>query len=144
MEKSFAESIPKASDTKTRLQEVSLVQPRADLVEFHMYPDEYVIVLEGNNLWFCNRVHLGEDERIVQSDLATNIMRRKIEFRFAPSPNFDSIAENGGVAIKLYSHFSEPVCTQVSAKEVSLLLIFTVHIIILILYILYRSHIHFL
>ena len=119
MEKGHSESIPKASGTKTWLQEVSLVQPRANLVEFHMYPDEYVIVLEGNNLWFCNRVHLGDEERVVKSDLATNIMRRKIEFRFAPSSNFDSIAENGGVAVKLYSHFSEPVCTQVPVKEVN-------------------------
>ena len=101
-----------------RLQQVGILKPRPDLVEFHMYPDEYVIVLEGNNLWFCNRVHLGENEKIVESGLATNIMRRKIEFRFAPSPNFDSIAEDGGVAVKLHSHFAEPVCTQVSAKEV--------------------------
>ena len=106
--------------TKMRLQEVSILQPRADLVEFHMYPDEHVIVLEGNNLWFCHKVHLGEDEKVVESNLATNIMRRKIEFRFTPSPNFDSIADNGGVAVKLYSHFAEPVCTQVLAKEVGI------------------------
>ena len=118
MEKQHSGLIPTASNSRPRLQEVSILQPRADLVEFHMYPDEHVIVLEGNNLWFCHKVHLGEDEKIIESDLATNIMRRKIEFRFPPSPNIERIADNGGVSIKLYSHFAEPVGTQVQAKEV--------------------------
>ena len=109
-----------ASSTKSSLREVGILQPRADLVEFHMYPDEYVIVLEGNNLWFCHKIHLGEDEKVIESDLATNIMRRKIEFRFPPSPNIESIADHEGVSIKLYSHFAEPVGTQVQAKEVSI------------------------
>lgn len=112
-------SIPKTGDSSPRLQEVSILQPRADLVEFHIYPDEYVIVLEGNNLWFCHRVHLGEKEE-TKSDLATNIMRRKIEFRFTPSSNIESIADNDGVTVKLYSHFTEPVVTKVRAKEVNM------------------------
>ena len=60
-------------------------------------------------------------------------MRRKIEFRFEPSPDIERIADNGGVSIKLYSHFAEPVGTQVQAKEVGTEVLTHPNIIIIIM-----------
>ena len=110
-------SIP--STTVERLQDVSFLKPKTTTIEFHLYPTEHVIVLEGNNLWFCHKVRIGRHENSILIDSPSNIMRRSIQFNFNPSELTEKLCENGGVHVTLYSHFAQEFSKRLRAKKVS-------------------------
>ena len=109
-------SIP--STTVKRLQDASFLKPKGTAVEFHLYPTEHVIVLEGNNLWFCHKVCIGRHENSIVIDSPSNITRRSIQFNFKPSELTEKLCENGGVHVTLYSHFNQEVSKRLRAKKV--------------------------
>ena len=102
----------------TKIAEVALLKPTALSVEFHLYRDEHVIVLEGNNLWFCHKICLGEKKNSIVIDSPGNIMRRSIQFKFPPSKKTENIVVDRGVNVVLHSHFTEPFQKRVQAKKV--------------------------
>lgn len=106
------------STTIANVQDVSFLKPKATTVEFHMYPTEHVIVLEGNNLWFCHKVHIGRDDNTIEIDSPSNIMRRSIQFNFKPSDKTEKLCENGRVHVTLYSHFADEISKRINAKKV--------------------------
>ena len=99
-------------------QEVVFLKPKATAAEFHMFPNEHVIVLEGNNLWFCHKVCIGRNENSIVIDCPSNIMRDSIQFNFRPSEKTEKLCENGGVHVTLYSHFAPQVSKKINTKKV--------------------------
>lgn len=118
--KECSSSLP--SKTIARVQEVSFLKPKATTVEFHMYPNEHVIVLEGKNLWFCHKVCIGRHENSIVIDSPSNIMRKSIQFNFKPSDKTEKLCENGGVHVTVFSHFAAEISKRLRAKKVMLLL----------------------
>lgn len=109
-----------ANPTK-QIKEVSVLKPDVEAVEFHEYPTECVIVLEGNNLWFCNEIRLGTCS--INSP-PQNATRHSIQFSFTlPS---ELTADDGPIKATLYSHFANPIRRRVPIKKVS----FTAHTLI--------------
>ena len=107
------------STTVTRIQGVGFLKPKATTVEFHMYPTEHVIVLEGNNLWFCHKVRIGRNDNSITIDSPSNITRRSIQFNFKPSEKTEKLCENGGVHVTLYSHFAQESSKRLRATKVT-------------------------
>ena len=117
LKKEAISSLPSVSNN-AELQEVGFLKPRATSAEFHMFPNEHVIVLEGNNLWFCHKVHIGRKENTICIDSPSNIMRGSIQFSFEPTEKTEKLCENGGVHVTLYSHFAPHVSKSVLTKKV--------------------------
>ena len=103
-------------------KEVSLLIPEVEAVEFHKYPNEYAMVIEGNNLWFCHKIYIGNKSNGYKIDTpAQDISRRSIQFNFTPSDGKMCIVpDNGHMEITLYSHFANPSNKTVSVKQVSI------------------------
>ena len=103
-------------------KEVSLLTPEVEAVEFHKYPNEYAIVIEGNNLWFCHKIHIGNKGNVYKIDTPVqDITRRSIQFNFTPSDGEKCIVpDNGHMEITLYSHFANPINETVPVKQVSI------------------------
>lgn len=116
LRKEQSTSLP--STPSRRLYEVDFLKPKATSAEFHMLPNEHVIVLEGNNLWFCHKVCIGRNENSIVIDSPSNIMRGSIQFNFKPSEKTERLCENGGVHVTLYSHFSNQVSKRIDTKKV--------------------------
>ena len=104
--------------SKQPLKEVEFLKPRATSAEFHMFPNEHVVVLEGNNLWFCHKICIGRNENSIIIDSPSNIMRSSIQFNFSPSRKTEKLCENGGVHVTLYSHFVPHTSKMIDTKKV--------------------------
>ena len=100
---------PDQTQATKEIKEVSLLIPEVECVEFHeLYPKGYTIDVEGNNLWFCHKVHIGNTSIIATA--VQNITRRSIQFNFIP-PNGEKFAvpDNGHIEITLHSRFTPPI-----------------------------------
>ena len=104
------------------IKEVSLLTPEVKAIEFHKYPNEYAVVLEGDNLWFCHKIHIGSKGNVHKIDTPVqNITRQSIQFNFTLSRGKKCIVpDNGHMEITLYSHFSDPINEVVPVKQVSI------------------------
>lgn len=101
---------------------VSLLTPEVKAIEFHQYPNEYAVVLEGDKLWFCHKIRISNKGNVHKIDTPVqNITRQSIQFNFTLSDGKKCIVpDNGHMEITLYSHFSEPINTVVPVKQVSI------------------------
>ena len=120
---SHLEKEPKYSPPQTRkgaVSSVSILKPTVKTVEFHKYPNEHVVILVGNNLWFCHKVSLGKNNHVLDIDTpAQNITRCSIQFNCTPSQKTNAIMADNPVKVTLYSHFAEDVEQAIQAKQVS-------------------------
>ena len=126
------EAIPtQPGTTKTAL--TGYLKPDVRAIEFHKYPSEHAVILEGENLWFCHEIRLGEEESIIYiEDRADDVSRHFIQFNYPPTKKTDHVvSDNGIVKVALKSHFSNPVRRKIRVKQVRLLHIFT-----------YRKYLH--
>lgn len=104
----------------SRVSSVGILKPNVKAVEFHKYPNEHVIILVGNNLWFCHKVCLGENDHVLDINTPLqNITRCSIQFNCTPSQKTNSIMADSLVKVTLYSHFSDEVKEAIHAKQVS-------------------------
>ena len=103
------------------VKEVGFLKPNVNTVEVHKYPDEVAVVLEGDNLWFCHQIRLGDYIPHIPK-LAEHIARRSIQFNFCLSKQTAKIvADDGYVKVTLFSHFAHPIRRRVKAELVSCL-----------------------
>ena len=109
-------------DTKQMVRQVkdlAFLKPEVKAVEFHEYPNEHVVVLEGNNLWFCHQIRIGEKENIQEINTpAQNITRQSIWFNFTPKTK-NIVFDDGKVKVVLYSHFANPIRKKIAVDKVS-------------------------
>ena len=96
------------------------LKPDVRAIEFHKYPNEHAVILEGENLWFCHEIRLGEEENIIHiEDRADDVSRYFVQFNYSPTKKTDHIvSDNGIVKVTLRSHFSNPVRRKIKVKQV--------------------------
>lgn len=111
-------SLPSPSEAVKDIKPINMLKPEVKGVEFHMYPKEHVVLLEGENLWFCHKIRLGEIENIVDIKTpAQNVTRRMIQFNFPPH-ELKNLVTQGKVKVTLHSHFANPIRQKVQVMQV--------------------------
>lgn len=95
------------------------VKPSASVVNFTRIGDEISLVVEGDNLWFCNQIKVGsrDDGRIINTDLS-NASKRSVHFNYTPKDISDLIV--GGekvIRLHLVSHFCNPIKQDVEVNK---------------------------
>lgn len=109
--------LPGPSDAVKDIQFIKILTPEAKRVEFHMYPNEHVVVLEGENLWFCHEIRLGENDNLDIKTPAQNVTRRMIQFSFPPY-QLKNLISQGKIKVTLHSHFASPIEQNVQVMQV--------------------------
>ena len=76
---------------------------------FSRLGDEIAVVVEGNNLWFCDQIKVGS--RHVIDTRGSDASKRSINFNYVPLNDQDLLVEHNAktVEVCLYSHFSSPI-----------------------------------
>ena len=83
-----------------------LLKPSITNVSFHQHGKELAVVIEGNNFWFCTKVHVSSIPRIkIEPE---NISCKTIQFNYMPKDESD-IPEGDTIGVQLFSHFSNPI-----------------------------------
>lgn len=102
------------------IQEMSSLKPDVKALEFHKYPSEHVVVLEGENLWFCHEIRLGEINNTLKiQDPAESVSRRSITFNYPPTDKTEAvISKDGRVKVTLSSHFANPIRRKITVLQV--------------------------
>ena len=112
---------PGQKKTVNPIKEVAILKPKVERVEFHKYSGEHAVILEGQNLWFCHEVRLGEkSNNLYFKTSAQKATGLDIKFNFKPSgktPDF-TIHKDDLVKVALYSHFANPIRSKVSVGQV--------------------------
>lgn len=110
---------PSPGEAVMDIAAINMLKPKAMHVEFHLYPNEHVVVLEGENLWFCHEIRLGEFDNILDIKTpAQNVTRRMIQFNFPPYEKLKSLVSEGKVKVSLHSHFANPIRQTIQVLQV--------------------------
>lgn len=111
--------VPGPAEAVKDVKAISMLKPKVTRVEFHMYPNEHVVVLEGENLWFCHEVQLGEVDNILDIKTpAQNVTQRMIQFNFSPYDKLKNLVSEGKVKVTLHSHFASPIRQNIQVMQV--------------------------
>ena len=102
--------------------EVSTLKPVIESVKIHKFPSEHTVVLEGNNLWFCHEVHVGEREKKFSAKSSESITARSIQFNYKPTEKSEQLVTDKRVKVHLHSHFANPIRKYVPVEQVRMLL----------------------
>lgn len=85
-------------------------------VGLQKYHSELVITLEGENLWFCHAVKLGDTEITIPEAMS----RRSLTFSlYATEKTEQLMKRNAAVKITLLSHFANPIRKTIKVDQVS-------------------------
>ena len=116
-------SLPLPSPKK-ELKNVSLLKPLVKGVELHKFPSEHAVVVEGENLWFCHEILLGEGRNVISiTNPMESVSRHVIQFNYPPTEKTDIIARNGLVRVTLNSYFASSIWKQVKVEQVSFIIL---------------------
>jgi hypothetical protein len=86
---------------------IGMLIPTLTRIELQIHPNEHVLVLEGENLWFCYKLQLGDYSNMVDIDTNfQNVTQRRIRFNFPPNERLLGLAAEGEVKVTLHSHFT--------------------------------------
>ena len=124
MYRSYLDQEPDKYSPPKQLREVvsvSFLKPSLTAVELHEYPNEHALVLEGDNLWFCHQIKLGEGDHPCCIDTpAQHISRRSIQFNYTPSDKCEIVVDKDRkIKVAVHSHFANPIRRKVDINEVS-------------------------
>ena len=98
------------SSLKTEATEVGMLKPKVKSIRIYAYPNEHAVVLEGENLWFCHEVDLGEGDALIRRVKNSNaITGRSIQFSYEPTGKSDLLVTHHNVKVTLRSHFANPI-----------------------------------
>ena len=116
-------SLPVPSPKK-ELKSVALLKPQVKGVELHKFPREHAIIIEGDNLWFCDEIILGEGKSTINiTNPAELVSRRVVQFNYSTTASSERIerviACNGIMKVTLNSHFAKPIRKKVKVEQVS-------------------------
>ena len=104
-----------------KFKEVSRLKPNVTGVAVHIFPNEHAVVLEGENLSFCNEVQLGENSNVLKIKSPDHVSTRVIQFNCPPNKKTRSIniSDDGAMKVTLRSHFSNPIRKRIKVNKVS-------------------------
>ena len=100
---------------------IGMLNPTPTRIELQIYPspNEYILVLEGENLWFCHKIQLGDYNNRVDIDTDfLNTTQRMIRFNFPPNERLIGLAAQGVVKLTLNSHFANPVRQSIEVQVI--------------------------
>ena len=100
------------------IKEIGFLKPEVTTIEVHKYPNEVAVVLQGDNLWFCHEIRLGNYIPPVPK-FAEYTARRSIQFNFNLSETDNIVTDDDHVKVTLFSHFANPIRRRVKAELVS-------------------------
>lgn len=113
MEKKPKYDIPGPSKN---VREITSLKPDVKAVELHKYHSELVITLEGENLWFCHAVKLGDTEITIPETMC----RRSLTFNLYATEKMEQLMKrNTAIKITLLSHFANPIRRNIRLEQVS-------------------------
>ena len=96
---------------------IGMLNPTPTRIELQIYPNEHVLVLEGENLWFCHKIQLGDYSNSVDIDTDfQNVTQHMIRFNVPPNERLIGLAAEGVVKLTLNSHFANPVWQSVNIQ----------------------------
>ncbi len=89
---------------------IGMLIPTPTKMELQIHPNEHVLVLEGENLWFCYKLQLGDYSNMVDIDTNfQNVTQHMIRFNFPPNERLLGLAAEGEVKVTLHSHFERAI-----------------------------------
>ena len=103
--------VPNQGQARNKVAEVDAVKPKVTALQIQEYPpDETVIILQGENLWFSYNVTI-DDKGPCECDFSTspeNTTQCMVEFR---SNTFDNsiVKQSKQVKVALYTHFANAI-----------------------------------
>ena len=101
---------------------IGMLNPTPTRIELQIYPNEHVLVLEGENLWFCHKIQLGDHSNRVDIDTDfQNVTQHMIRFNLPPNERLVGLAAQGVVKVILHSHFvrANPVQINIQVVQVN-------------------------
>ena len=112
-------TIPNQRNSKNQVTDVDALRPKVTESEIHEYPNEKVIVLQGENLWFSYKVCLDEKgpNECEFSTLPENTTQCRIEFR-ADSMKCFAVNSSKQVKLTLYTHFASSIRQPIDIRKV--------------------------
>ena len=109
---------------RKHLSVLTEAKPSVSGVVFSRLGDEIAVVVEGNNLWFCDQIKVGS--RVINTH-GSDASKRSINFNYVPMNDQDLLVEHNAktVEVCLYSHFSSPIRKKdvTATKKVCLLIL---------------------
>ena len=91
----------------TRVYGIDMFIPKPTRIELQIHPNEHVLILEGENLWFCHKLQLSECDNRVDTDTNfQNVTQHMIRFTFPPNEKLLGLVAEGEVKVALHSHFA--------------------------------------
>ena len=127
LEKPEKYSIPNQGQSTKEVSEVDALKPKiTEQLTYHDYPNERVVVLQGENLWFSYKVCLdekGPNEGEFKTHPENNA-QRIIKFR-ADLDKSSDLSTSKQVKLALYTHFASPIRQTLSIKTVCVLVFVT-------------------
>ena len=118
--------VPNLGQATAEVSEVDALKPRVTDSEIHEYPpNDGVIILQGENLWFSYKICLEEKgknhgEFSTPVDNTTNFM---IEFRVDSAKVSSALNASKQVKLVLYTHFANPIRQTLDARKVTHLIV---------------------
>ena len=114
--------VPNKEQATAEVREVDALKPKVTGSEIHEYPpNDGVIILQGENLWFSYKICLEEKgkshcEFRTLADNTTNFM---IEVRVDSDKVSSALNTSKQVKLVLYTHFANPIRQALDAKKVT-------------------------
>ena len=110
-----------AGRTVEKVERIGMLIPTLARIELQIHPNEHVLVLEGENLWFCHKLQLGDYSNMVDIDTNfQNVTQHTIRFNFPPNERLLGLAAEGVVKITLNSHFANSVRQNMNIQVIQM------------------------
>ena len=110
-----------AAGAVEKVGRIGMLIPTLAKIELQIHPNEHVLVLEGENLWFCHKLQLGDYSHMVDIDTNfQNVTQRRIRFNFPPNERLLGLAAEGLVKVTLHSHFTRAIPVRHNIQVVHL------------------------
>ena len=112
--------MPNAEQIGREVNELAILKPKMTGLDVHEYPNEQVVVLNGDNLWFSYKICIDEKgERDEVDTPAESTTRAMLEFHIPDTHNaFSMLSSKKQIKIFLYSHFAKPIRHNVDVRKV--------------------------
>ena len=112
--------VPGAEEVTRSVTELAVLKPNVTGLDIHEYPNEHVLVLKGQNLWFTYKIYF--DEKGEKHEICTpseSTTKTMVEFRINHVHKVHSTLCSGRkVKITHFTHFAKPMNRMLDIKKV--------------------------
>jgi hypothetical protein len=109
--------IPNQEKAVRYINELAFLKPKVTGLDIHEYPNERVLVLKGENLWFSYKICFNESHEI--DTPAENTTKSMIEFHITHIHEaYSTLCSGKQLKIALFTHFAKPIRQSIDSKKV--------------------------